>query len=126
MQKKIMTQKWKLVNNDNFIFYINVYNDDNNNHIKKGSIIMSKRRTFKVYENDTIMWSGKSHKFSSTMQNTDIKMAIKTGDWSNMIDVANRGLARRAYNREHNIHNQAVYDRHNNAKFNKLKMRKVS
>tara|TARA_B000000437_G_C11636887_1_gene301873 strand:+ start:215 stop:478 length:264 start_codon:yes stop_codon:yes gene_type:complete len=87
---------------------------------------MSKRRTFKVYENDTIMWSGKSHKFSSTMQNTDIKMAIKTGDWSNMIDVANRGLARRAYNREHNIHNQAVYDRHNNAKFNKLKMRKVS
>ena len=43
-----------------------------------------------------------------------------------MTDVANKGLERSAYNREHNIHNQAVYDRNNNAKFNKLKMRKVS
>ena len=55
MQKMIMTQKWWVsITNDNFIFYINVYNDDNNNHIKKGTFIMNFDSSIKSPINDAL------------------------------------------------------------------------
>ena len=76
MQKMIMTQKWWVsITNDNFIFYINVYNDDNNNHIKKGTIIMSiqdKIDAFKKMIDDTYH-SGKFDKDILTLSFQGIK-----------------------------------------------------
>ena len=73
---------------------------------------MSKFRTFKVHENNTRFWNGKSQKFFSPMRNTDIKYSMIHG-WSDMINDAKKSLDTSKYNRENNIHYIATYNKNN-------------
>ena len=73
---------------------------------------MNKFRTFKVYENNTPYWNGKSHKFFSPMRNTDIQHALING-WSGMIKTAEKSLQISKYNRENNIPYVAMYNKNN-------------
>lgn len=73
---------------------------------------MSKLRTFKIYENNTRYWNGKSQKFFSSMQNTDIVHANIHG-WANMIKEAQNQLSWAKYNRENNSPYVAMYNKNN-------------
>ena len=81
-----------------------------------------KQRIFKKkdhdYENDKF-WNGQSNKFTSKMVNSDITMAIVSQNWNPLIENSQKSLNRARFNREHSIHNQAVYDRFNNQKWRK-------
>ena len=73
---------------------------------------MSKKfRTFKSTEVSGKPWAGKSSAVFSPMRNTDIARALKTGDWSEMIEKAECGMRRSIYNKENNIPNPACYDK---------------
>ncbi len=73
---------------------------------------MTKIRLFKVYENNTRYWNGKSQKFFSPMRNTDIQHSLKNG-WSEMIKTAEKSLNLSKYNRENNIQYVAMYNKNN-------------
>jgi len=73
---------------------------------------MSKFRSFKIYENNTRYWNGKSQKFFSPMRNTDIKYSSING-WSEMIKNAEKSLQLSKYNRENNIKYVAMYNKNN-------------
>lgn len=73
---------------------------------------MSKFRSFKVYENNTRYWNGKSQKFFSPMRNTDIRYSVING-WSEMIKDAKKSLELSKYNRENNIQYVAMYNKNN-------------
>jgi hypothetical protein len=74
---------------------------------------MSKsQRTFKVHENNTRYWNGKSQKFFSVMRNTDIQYSVING-WSKMIKDAKKSLELSKYNRDNNIRYVAMYNKNN-------------
>ena len=73
---------------------------------------MTKIRLFKVYENNTRYWNGKSQKFFSPMRNTDIQHSLANG-WSEMIKTAEKSLNLSKYNRENNIQYVATYNKNN-------------
>lgn len=82
---------------------------------------MSKRRQFKRNDVTTRYWSGQSSALMSPMRNTDIRNAVSTNDWSELIEYSKRSLQRSFYNREQNISSPSMRDRYMNCKKKNLK-----
>jgi hypothetical protein len=80
-----------------------------------------KRRQFKRNDVTTRYWSGQSSALMSPMRNTDIRNAVSTNDWSELIEQSKRSLERSFFNREHNISSPAMRDRYMNCRKKKLK-----
>ena len=84
----------------------------------------TKQRKFKLTEENTRKWGGKSSALCSTMKNNDIKRAIENCDWSEMIEKSKAGLNRSKYNKENNIQNPASYDKFMNVNRKKYDFKK--
>lgn len=74
----------------------------------------NKMRKFKSSEDNSRYWSGSTNKSVSTMKNYDISYAEKTGDWSYLMDIANKSSARAKFNRENNLTEPVSYDKYSN------------
>ena len=80
-----------------------------------------KRRMFGKNDNTTRYWSGQSSAIMSPMKNTDIRLAVQTDDWSELIEKSKRSLQYSFYNKENNISTPAMRNRYMNVR-KKLKV----